>query len=705
MLRTFPKRPVGPMSVQAPLVDSFGQEFYSDMNADGVISSTRESSLLSDPDEPMVLSDPDFDAAAGYVSDFMLHQLPRIEVNDKSDPPVEALESRSVLSGGKSTPNKCISKSQLEELGEDSDIDVASGGHLQKCSTCGERVLLREAAARCPFTPSEQLCSACRVGSASKKRKNQAVSRSNGSSSGLSSISSGVSPNCDDVISDEVPQLTGSIDNVNCTDPICTSISQHASVAVAEDDADPMYFKCESEWVPCNRHFRRKLDANNLASMDSERFYFESDHLALKGNADYQLLMRTLALLDAQKLQARKDLERLHETRAIALAEPTTFVEGLRNDPSKLEIPSAQHIVNVPVIDWEHYNSVLPSSKSSKSRHSRKSHQDSSLLYASSGQSRFGASMETFTAARGLQSLASNDRLPTLIDALEDAHNTLPGNGRQAISDRTKSIDRPWSSKEQSQLDDLLEKFPPEATESRRWKKIASALGNRTPRQVASRIQKHCGKLRRGSSSLPGNAPSSAHRKNISRRSTSSRNSHSVRSSCSGSPLEPNVFVTDHENDEEDDDTFQVDSALVPTSDIGGVNVSSRSHVEVDYSGAVGNSSEQQQQQQAARPSQSSHKTRRSFSSVEPSTGDSEMDIHMQHAGYQCDGCGQSPLSGIRWHCQDCPEHNSVDFCNDCVDHCSIESDIHLRTHHMKPIRPPPSSELIDQDYLLFQPM
>lgn len=32
----------------------------------------------------------------------------------------------------------------------------------------------------------------------------------------------------------------------------------------------------------------------------------------------------------------------------------------------------------------------------------------------------------------------------------------------------------------------------------------------------------------------------------------------------------------------------------------------------------------------------------------------------------QCDICGMEPIQGARWHCQDCPPDNSVDFCSNC---------------------------------------
>ena len=38
---------------------------------------------------------------------------------------------------------------------------------------------------------------------------------------------------------------------------------------------------------------------------------------------------------------------------------------------------------------------------------------------------------------------------------------------------------------DQARLEQLLQIYPPEEVESKRWKKIANALGNRTAKQVA----------------------------------------------------------------------------------------------------------------------------------------------------------------------------------------------------------------------------
>lgn len=41
----------------------------------------------------------------------------------------------------------------------------------------------------------------------------------------------------------------------------------------------------------------------------------------------------------------------------------------------------------------------------------------------------------------------------------------------------------------------------------------------------------------------------------------------------------------------------------------------------------------------------------------------SEVDATSVHVGVSCDGCGKSPLSGVRFKCVNCDEFN---FCEDC---------------------------------------
>jgi hypothetical protein len=65
-------------------------------------------------------------------------------------------------------------------------------------------------------------------------------------------------------------------------------------------------------------------------------------------------------------------------------------------------------------------------------------------------------------------------------------------------------------------LEDLLLKYPPEDVEAKRWQKIASALGNRSTAQVASRVQKYFIKLAKAGLPVPGRVPNmTAHNKKV----------------------------------------------------------------------------------------------------------------------------------------------------------------------------------------------
>jgi hypothetical protein len=52
------------------------------------------------------------------------------------------------------------------------------------------------------------------------------------------------------------------------------------------------------------------------------------------------------------------------------------------------------------------------------------------------------------------------------------------------------SLFKPWTPEEQRRLEQLLLDFPSEDVEMERWKKIATALGNRTPVQVRNSNKK-----------------------------------------------------------------------------------------------------------------------------------------------------------------------------------------------------------------------
>jgi len=62
----------------------------------------------------------------------------------------------------------------------------------------------------------------------------------------------------------------------------------------------------------------------------------------------------------------------------------------------------------------------------------------------------------------------------------------------------------PWSDEEQQLLEKLLEVYPDEPVAAQRFQKISAAMGTRTPKQVASRVQKYFIKLVKAGLEAPG---------------------------------------------------------------------------------------------------------------------------------------------------------------------------------------------------------
>ncbi|KIL62420.1 hypothetical protein M378DRAFT_12877 [Amanita muscaria Koide BX008] len=81
---------------------------------------------------------------------------------------------------------------------------------------------------------------------------------------------------------------------------------------------------------------------------------------------------------------------------------------------------------------------------------------------------------------------------------VDDAYSNgnITTNGKRGTKPRSETYKQAWSESEQNLLEQLLEKIP--EGEKNRWQKISKAMnGRRTPRQVASRVQKYFEKLKK----------------------------------------------------------------------------------------------------------------------------------------------------------------------------------------------------------------
>lgn len=87
-------------------------------------------------------------------------------------------------------------------------------------------------------------------------------------------------------------------------------------------------------------------DDDSGDSSDNEDFYFESDHLALRGNEDYRIALRTIVILEAQRIEVGMHIEKIGEVKRIALRDPDEFLRKLTSGEG-LDVPGPIKIQKV----------------------------------------------------------------------------------------------------------------------------------------------------------------------------------------------------------------------------------------------------------------------------------------------------------------------------------------------------------------------
>lgn len=87
-------------------------------------------------------------------------------------------------------------------------------------------------------------------------------------------------------------------------------------------------------------------DDDSGDSSDNEDFYFESDHLALRGNEDYRIALRTIVILEAQRIEVGMHIEKIGEVKRIALRDPDGFLRKLTSGEG-LDVPGPIKIQKV----------------------------------------------------------------------------------------------------------------------------------------------------------------------------------------------------------------------------------------------------------------------------------------------------------------------------------------------------------------------
>ncbi|XP_076004465.1 ZZ-type zinc finger-containing protein 3 [Genypterus blacodes] len=395
-------------------------------------------------------------------------------------------------------------------------------------------------------------------------------------------------------------------------------------------------------------------------------YYFESDHLALKHNKDYQRLLQTIGVLEAQRTQAILDLETLARQQREALGEPIGFVEQLQKQVN-LGLPCPQRVVQLPDIAWEQYTSGLGDFEREFCDKKRKTRR-LKLIFDQGLPARPKSPVEP---KREGESSTMYSSLPTS-DALENSRQAQMIRGRICHPNKPDTFNQLWTVEEQKKLEQLLVKFPPEEVESRRWQKIADELGNRTAKQVASRVQKYFIKLTKAGIPVPGRTPNMCmYTKKASSKRQHHLNKHLYRPSTFLTSYEPPVFMD--EDDERSAYYGGVQDPSADDSDEEGIPVELRNLPEYKELLELKRMKKRKIQEETA---------------------------SVRHLGYKCDVCGMEPIQGVRWHCQDCPQDNAVDFCSNCSD-CLFKTETHKPDHHLEPVYQ--SDTFLDRDYCLPQ--
>jgi hypothetical protein len=263
---------------------------------------------------------------------------------------------------------------------------------------------------------------------------------------------------------------------------------------------------------------QQKTGETEQMSIENEPFYFESDTLALRNNPDYSCILKTLILLEAQRIRACQDLEKLIDMKEMALRDPINFVTQLKHPSTiaKLDLPTRQKVYVLPEIDWNKYYDCVDLEDLENIRNQKLSRVQSLRQTTKLIQNQTEGESTNETSTRSLPRRSTSQNKP-----------------QEQQQPTNRNFNKPWTVEEQRYLEELLIEFPPEDNEAARWRRIATKLGTRTPLQVQSHCQKYFIKLAKAGLPVPGRVPNM--KTYVNKRGTrGSRKSQLMREVCHG---------------------------------------------------------------------------------------------------------------------------------------------------------------------------
>ncbi|KAI9271550.1 hypothetical protein BDA99DRAFT_433354, partial [Phascolomyces articulosus] len=423
----------------------------------------------------------------------------------------------------------------------------------------------------------------------------------------------------------------------------------------------------------------------------------------------YQSTLNALNLLRHQLKKATQDIDTLNTLKKEALENPYEFLVDLKEKKSsRRRVPKLQKIASAPVVDWSKYR-FLPDSRiaeqtaylSSLAQNINKPSQayrsildHSGPFYRQESNSPSNAvnylQQETARVSRVVRELPSragsvsegsdresddetmkNDsglgkgkgkRRTSIVqtgttNTTTTATTTTPTesvSGSDSLETRTPTYNQPWTDEEQHRLEELLEIYPDEPVQAQRFNKISKALGTRSARQVASRVQKYFIKLAKLGLPVPGRVsipPSSTAK--ISRGGGVRRGKISkVKTKTGGAIGSSSAMRTSGSG------YNSVVSGGITSTRISGA------HYLTTHGPPSALMSDDEEDNEVKQAMLNATNSKTADVVVIGDTGASEVIIH---EGYACDGCGTEPIMGVRYKCTVCDISEEIDLCSKCM--------------------------------------
>ena len=151
--------------------------------------------------------------------------------------------------------------------------------------------------------------------------------------------------------------------NSETQEPMETMESTLATIATNPSKAASASYSASIK--PCTAS---NIIENQIDDDKNDVFYFESDHTALKGNLDFQNLLKTVTFLEAQRTKAINDLDKLIASEQKALNDPINFVQKLQQK-TDAGIPPRLNVATLPKVQWDKYTSNVDPLNISKHKH------------------------------------------------------------------------------------------------------------------------------------------------------------------------------------------------------------------------------------------------------------------------------------------------------------------------------------------------